>query len=103
MIAGVVVSEQLGRELLLPRTGLVSAVLLLVVNGLLGGVMCHLLEDPGLPKANNPFDVMYWTFVTGTSVGYGDYAPATSNGEIATVFYALFAMQSAGKRLWFGR
>ena len=77
-------------------TGLISAVLLLVINGLVGGAMCHLLEDPGLPKVSNPFDVMYWTFVTGTSVGYGDFAPKTSNGKIATVFYALFAVQSAG-------
>ena len=60
--------------------------------------------DPGLPT--DPLDCLYFTVVTGTSVGYGDFAPATRAGKLAVCAFAALALQGladavdAAKDLW---
>ena len=62
-----------------------TAIFMLVVNALLGAGICSITKDPGLPSMNEPLDILYWSFVTGTTIGYGDFAPQTDNGKILTV------------------
>ena len=58
--------------------------------------ICGITKDPGLPSINEPLDILYWSFVTGTTIGYGDFAPQTDNGKILTVLYALLSLQTTG-------
>ena len=73
-----------------------TAILMLIVNALLGAGICSITKDPGLPSMNEPLDILYWSFVTGTTIGYGDFAPQTDNGKILTVLYALLSLQTTG-------
>ena len=73
-----------------------TTILMLVVNALLGAGICSVTNDPGLPSINNPLDIFYWSFVTGTTIGYGDFAPQTDYGKLLTVLYALLSLQTTG-------
>lgn len=41
-------------------------------------------------------DSLYATIITMTTIGYGDYSPATPNGQIFTIFLSLFAIGIGG-------
>ena len=73
-----------------------TSMLMLVVNAMLGAGICSVTRDPGLPSINEPLDIFYWSFVTGTTIGYGDFAPQTNNGKLLTVLYALLSLQTPG-------
>jgi hypothetical protein len=42
-------------------------------------------------------EIIYFTAVTATTIGYGDYSPTTANSQIFTIFYAM-----AGISLMYG-
>ena len=71
-----------------------------------GAALFWYLDDPGLPT--EPLDCLYFTVVTGTSVGYGDFAPTTRAGKLAVCGFAVLALQGladvvdAAKDLWTG-
>ena len=71
-----------------------TSMVMLVVNAMLGAGICSVTRDPGLPSINEPLDLFYWSFVTGTTIGYGDFAPQTDNGKLLTVLYALLSLQT---------
>eukprot|EP00945_MAST-04E_sp_MAST-4E-sp1_P008113 g8113.t1 len=71
------------------------ALALFLLNAAIGVGICAYTKDPGLPKPGNFMDILYWTFVTGTTVGYGDIVPSTNSGKILTVIFALFSLQTA--------
>jgi len=50
----------------------------------------HFLE--GFPMQ----DSIYFTLITLTSIGYGDYMPATDAGKVAVVFFVFYSMASIG-------
>lgn len=61
--------------------GSVSAVLVA-----LGSVFYHLVE--GLRW----LDALYFTIITLTTVGYGDFSPQTDAGKVFTMFYILLGL-----------
>merc|ERR1711871_96621 len=71
-----------------------TSMMMLFVNALIAAGICSVTSDPGLPSINDPLDILYWSFVTGTTIGYGDFAPTTDAGKILTVVYALLSLQS---------
>merc|ERR1712166_34384 len=66
-----------------PRVfGLVTLLLMIVGSGVIYGVVG---EDWNFVES------MYWTIVTITTVGYGDYAPSTQIGRLVISFFILIA------------
>jgi voltage-gated potassium channel len=43
-----------------------------------------------------PFDSFYWSFVTATTVGYGDIRPTQRGSRIAAIFIALLGLTFTG-------
>ncbi|WP_053218798.1 potassium channel family protein [Virgibacillus senegalensis] len=62
---------------------LLSSVLLLM---LLFGTVIHILEPVHFPTV---FDGVWWAFVTGSTVGYGDYVPLSNPGRIVAILLIL--------------
>lgn len=50
------------------------------------GTVIHLLEPQQFPSI---FDGIWWAFITGATVGYGDYIPLTPAGRIVTLLLIL--------------
>tara|TARA_B110001452_G_scaffold72827_1_gene58910 strand:+ start:396 stop:1418 length:1023 start_codon:yes stop_codon:yes gene_type:complete len=69
-----------------------AAIAALVVN-VLGGIgLCKALSaDAGMP--DGLLDGAYWSIITTTSVGFGDFHPSTDEGKLAVCCYALVTMQ----------
>ena len=65
---------------------LVVALIAILMIGLAGNVV--LLFERNAPGANilTGEDAFWWTFVTITTVGYGDYFPVTGAGRMIAIF-----------------
>ncbi|WP_082233521.1 potassium channel family protein [Halobacillus massiliensis] len=50
------------------------------------GMLIHLYEPVNFPTF---FDGLWWAFVTGATVGYGDYVPLSMPGRIIAIFLIL--------------
>src|SRR5699024_6379736 len=50
------------------------------------GVIIHFVEPDQFPTI---FDGIYWAFVTGATVGFGDYVPLTIPGKIVSILLIL--------------
>lgn len=50
------------------------------------------IEVPINDKINNFWDSLYFTFITITTIGYGDISPATSMGRIVVTIDAIFGI-----------
>mgnify|MGYP003954525673 CR=1 FL=1 len=46
-----------------------------------------------------PMDAVYYSTITGTTIGYGDMYPQTDNGKLAAALYALIAVNVVGELL----
>ncbi|GAG48711.1 unnamed protein product [marine sediment metagenome] len=57
---------------------------------LLGGLAISRLEEIGLG------DAIYFAFITGMSVGYGDITPETATGKVVSVGIGLIGMLFVG-------
>ncbi|MBL1321801.1 MAG: two pore domain potassium channel family protein [Methylophaga sp.] len=55
----------------------------------LGQIVCHL-------EKWNKFDGFYWTFITATTVGYGDIRPLKKVSKVLSVFIALIGIMLTG-------
>ena len=65
-------------------------VLLLVLLIVLGGVAISFLEGIKLG------DAIYFSFITGMSIGYGDIHPATPGGKIVSIAIGIIGMLAVG-------
>ena len=70
------------------RVGEVTVSLLALI--VLGGVTISQLENMSLG------DAMYFAFITGLSIGYGDITPETVMGRLISVFIGLIGMLFMG-------
>ena len=43
-----------------------------------------------------PFETLYWSFITATTVGYGDIRPAKKSGRILAILIALIGLTMTG-------
>ncbi|WP_181349510.1 TrkA family potassium uptake protein [Thalassobacillus sp. CUG 92003] len=50
------------------------------------GIIIHILEPVNFPTL---FDGIWWAFVTGATVGYGDYVPLSTTGKIVAIMLIL--------------
>lgn len=62
----------------------------LLLSIVLGGVVISLVEDMKLG------DAIYFAFITGLSIGYGDITPATAWGRVVSVAIGLVGMIFVG-------
>ncbi len=62
---------------------LLGTVLLLMI---LFGFIIHTLEPDSFPTI---FDGIWWAFVTGSTVGYGDYVPLSTGGKLTGIVLIL--------------
>ncbi|SFA91625.1 voltage-gated potassium channel [Lentibacillus halodurans] len=50
------------------------------------GTIIHLIEPQQFPSV---FDGVWWAFITGATVGYGDYVPLTATGRVVGILLIL--------------
>lgn len=69
-----------------------AALAALAVNVFCGVGLCRALSaDEGMP--DGLLDSTYWSVITTTSVGFGDFHPSTDQGKLMVCCYALVTMQ----------
>ncbi len=61
---------------------LITLFALLVFVVFIGGIAIYIAEEQHNNKINGLFDALYWSFITITTVGYGDISPATDIGRV---------------------
>ncbi|WP_431804418.1 potassium channel family protein [Halobacillus andaensis] len=62
---------------------LLSTVVVLMITF---GIVIHMIEPDNFPTV---FDGIWWAFVTGATVGYGDYVPLSTAGKITAILLIL--------------
>jgi len=66
---------------------LILMVLLVITIGTIGAIAFEI---------NNPFDALWWSVVTITTVGYGDISPETFGGRLVAMFVMLLGIGVIG-------
>ncbi|MEM9544873.1 MAG: potassium channel family protein [Bacteroidota bacterium] len=74
---------------------LYGAVIVYFIIGIIGGQLCNLLDilEPGTFFRNaetNSYNYYYFSFVTLTAVGYGDFTPSNEAGRAMALLIGLF-------------
>ncbi len=70
--------------LIAPLLGFLSFVIII-----LGQIVCYI-------EKWNKFDGLYWSFITATTVGYGDIRPLKKVSKVFSVFIALVGIMLTG-------
>jgi len=71
---------------------------MLAVNFALGVVLCNFLtDDQEMPKG--VLDALYWSVITSTSVGFGDFHPTTALGKVCVCAYAFCTMTATANAM----
>ena len=55
----------------------------------IGGALIYVLEGSKNPNIHNFFDAFYWSFITISTVGYGDITPVTPEGRTLTIILVI--------------
>lgn len=66
-----------------------------VILLLLGGIVV-LGQLAGRVEKWSPGSTLYWSFITATTVGYGDIRPASRSARVLAVIIALFGLMLFG-------
>ena len=61
---------------------LITLFALLIFVVFIGGIAIYIAEEQHNKAINGLFDALYWSFITITTVGYGDISPATDIGRV---------------------
>jgi voltage-gated potassium channel len=62
----------------------------------LGAAIILLWQYVGKKEGWSRFDSFYWSFVTATTVGYGDFRPTTKSSRIIAILIALLGLLLTG-------
>jgi voltage-gated potassium channel len=62
----------------------------------LGVIITALGQIVGRREGWRPFESFYWSFVTGTTVGYGDLRPTHKSSRIIAIIIALIGLTFTG-------
>ncbi len=71
---------------------LITLLLLLIFVVFVGGIAIYVLEDHINEKINDLFDALYWSFITITTVGFGDVVPITTAGRVVSFIIILIGI-----------
>ena len=63
---------------------LLTLIVLLIFVVFVGGLAIYILEQIPNKNINSLFDALYWSFITITTVGYGDISPVTMPGKMVS-------------------
>ena len=74
----------------LHMNGLIYVIYLNIASILFGAVAIYLLEKG--TTVQSFADALWWSFVTSTTVGYGDISPSTAAGRIVAVILMIFGI-----------
>ena len=62
--------------------------------------LCFIVISIGLTVGTiekwSKFDALYWTFITATTVGYGDFRPLKKRSKILAILLALIGLMFTG-------
>lgn len=59
---------------------------------LTGAIAIYITEESDNEKINSLFDAIYWSYITITTVGYGDVTPLTSVGKVISFIIVLLGL-----------
>ena len=79
--------------------GAAGAFAMLAMNVVIGTSLCQWLSDATLPKPGSILDGAYWTIITGTTVGFGDFYPTSDAGKLATVVFAFLSLTATSNAM----
>lgn len=72
---------------------LLTLTILFLMCIMFGSSIIFIYEGSGInPNINNFFDAIYWSVITIATVGFGDIAPITTQGRVATLFLVIGGM-----------
>jgi len=70
-----------------------------LVSPILLSLMLFILllgQRVGKKESWTRLDALYWSFITATTVGYGDFRPATKMGKVLSIFIAFTGLIFTG-------
>ena len=71
---------------------LLTLIILLIFVVFVGGLSIYILEVSENDKITTLFDGLYWSFITITTVGYGDISPVTTAGRVVSFVIVLMGI-----------
>jgi len=71
---------------------LLTLIILLIFVVFVGGLSIYILEASENKNINTLFDGLYWSFITITTVGFGDISPVTTAGRVISFVIVLMGI-----------
>ncbi len=71
---------------------LITLLVLLVFIVFVGGLSIYVIEEHLNQNINDIFDALYWSFITITTVGYGDISPVSTMGRLVSFVIVLMGI-----------
>ncbi len=77
------------KGLLRERRGILTILIILSLIIVVGGFMFFTLELSVNPDVNNIWDALWFSFISATTIGYGDITPVTAGGRIIAMVFSV--------------